>query len=71
LKVSRGCVYHGLSLNVDVDLTPFAAINPCGYAGLAVTRTRDQGLAFDVAEAGERLARQLVREFSRPQKDVP
>lgn len=65
LKVSRGCTYHGLSLNVDMDLAPFAAIHPCGYPGLAVTCTRDQGLAFDVAEAGERLARQLVREFSR------
>jgi lipoyl(octanoyl) transferase len=64
LKVSRGCTYHGLSLNVDVDLTPFSAINPCGYPGLAVARTRDQGLAFDVAEAGELLARQLVLEFS-------
>ncbi|MDR1350739.1 MAG: lipoyl(octanoyl) transferase LipB [Zoogloeaceae bacterium] len=64
LKVSRGCTYHGLSLNVDMDLTPFAAIHPCGYPDLAVTCTRDQGLAFDVAEAGERLARQLVREFS-------
>ncbi|MDR0737040.1 MAG: lipoyl(octanoyl) transferase LipB [Zoogloeaceae bacterium] len=64
LKVSRGCTYHGLSLNVDMDLTPFTAIHPCGYPGLAVTRTRDHGLAFDVAEAGERLARQLFREFS-------
>jgi lipoyl(octanoyl) transferase len=70
LKVSRGCVYHGLSLNVDVDLAPFAAINPCGYPGLAVTRTRDQGLALDVDEAGERLARQLLREFSRQKKEV-
>ncbi|MDR2625003.1 MAG: lipoyl(octanoyl) transferase LipB [Zoogloeaceae bacterium] len=64
LKVSRGCTYHGLSLNVDMDLAPFAAIHPCGYPGLAVTSTRAQGLAFDVAEAGERLARQLIREFS-------
>ncbi|MDR0673878.1 MAG: lipoyl(octanoyl) transferase LipB [Zoogloeaceae bacterium] len=64
LKVSRGCTYHGLSLNVDMDLSPFAAIHPCGYPGLAVTQTRDQGLAFDVAAAGERLADELVREFS-------
>jgi len=37
LKVSRGCSYHGLSLNVDMDLEPFQRINPCGYAGLEVT----------------------------------
>jgi hypothetical protein len=36
LKVRNGCTYHGLALNVDMDLTPFAAINPCGYPGLAV-----------------------------------
>lgn len=37
LKVSRGCAYHGLSLNVDMDLAPFKGINPCGYEGLEVT----------------------------------
>ena len=37
LKVSRGRSYHGLSLNVDMDLTPFTGINPCGHAGLEVT----------------------------------
>jgi len=37
LKVSRGCSYHGLALNVDMDLEPFARINPCGHRGLEVT----------------------------------
>jgi lipoyl(octanoyl) transferase len=41
LKVSRGCTYHGLSLNVDCDLAPFARIDPCGYRGLRVTRVAD------------------------------
>ncbi len=41
LRVSRGCSYHGLSLNVDVDLQPFRRINPCGYPGLQVTRLAD------------------------------
>ena len=40
LRVRRGCCYHGLALNVDMDLTPFAGINPCGYADLAVTQVR-------------------------------
>ncbi len=59
LRVRNGCTYHGLALNVDLDLTPFAAINPCGYAGLAVTRLRDLGVDLDVAAAGEALARRL------------
>lgn len=44
LRVTGGCTYHGLSFNVDMDLTPFAGINPCGYAGMAVTRLVDQGV---------------------------
>lgn len=47
LRIRNGCSYHGLSLNVDMDLTPFDAINPCGYAGLAVTQTRALGLRGD------------------------
>ncbi len=45
LRVKHGCTYHGLALNVDMDLGPFAAINPCGYAGMRVTQCRDLGLA--------------------------
>jgi lipoyl(octanoyl) transferase len=41
LRVKNGCTYHGLSLNVDMDLTPFQAIDPCGYPGLAVCQLRD------------------------------
>jgi lipoyl(octanoyl) transferase len=61
IRVSRGCAFHGLALNVDMDLAPFAAIDPCGYPGLRVTQTRDLGFDFDVAAAGERLARILAR----------
>lgn len=43
LKVRRGCSYHGLSFNADLDLAPFAAIDPCGYPGLAVTTARRLG----------------------------
>lgn len=41
LRVKQGCTYHGLALNVAMDLDPFRAINPCGYAGMAVTQLRD------------------------------
>lgn len=53
LRIRNGCSYHGVSLNVDMDLTPFTAINPCGYAGLPVTQTRDLGIARTAQEMGE------------------
>ncbi len=61
LRIKNGAVYHGLSLNVDMDLTPFLWINPCGYAGLKVTQIKDQGVALTVAQAAERLLPQLER----------
>jgi lipoyl(octanoyl) transferase len=56
IRVMRGRAYHGLALNVDMDLTPFCAIDPCGYPGLPVTQTRDLGMPGTPAELGERLA---------------
>jgi lipoyl(octanoyl) transferase len=56
IRVSRGCSFHGLALNVDMDLAPFEAIDPCGFPGLRVTQTRDLG----VPEGSEALGRKLV-----------
>lgn len=61
IRVARGRVFHGLALNVDVDLAPFGAIDPCGYPGLAVTRTRDLGVAGTPRELGDRLAQILAQ----------
>ena len=61
LRVRRGCSYHGLALNVDMDLSPFDRINPCGYEGLAVTQLRDLGIALDVGQAGEIMQAGLER----------
>lgn len=61
IRVTRGRAYHGLSLNVDMDLSPFAAIDPCGYPGLPVTQTRDLGLPYTTTEAGERVAAHVTR----------
>ncbi|MCB1774360.1 MAG: lipoyl(octanoyl) transferase LipB [Gammaproteobacteria bacterium] len=60
LRVRRGCTYHGLALNVDNDLSPFHRINPCGYAGLEVTSTRQLGLDDSLAALGEELAQRLI-----------
>lgn len=57
LRVKNGCCYHGLALNVDVDLAPFTAINPCGYPGLEVTRTANLGIGDGKADIGKRLVR--------------
>ena len=56
LKVRNGCTYHGLAVNVAMDLAPFADIDPCGYAGLAVTQLADLGVARTVEQAGAELA---------------
>jgi hypothetical protein len=61
LKVRNGCTYHGVALNVDMDLEPFAAINPCGYPGLAVTQLRDLGVMTSFAGIGEQLGDALRR----------
>jgi len=61
IRVTRGRAYHGLALNVDMDLTPFSAIDPCGYPGLPVTQTRALGLAGTPAEVGERLAQLVIQ----------
>jgi lipoyl(octanoyl) transferase len=60
LRVRRGASYHGLALNVDLDAAPFARINPCGMAGLAITSLRQLGIGWSVQEAGERFAARLL-----------
>jgi lipoyl(octanoyl) transferase len=61
LRVANGCCYHGLSLNVDLDLAPFARIDPCGYPGLASTRLADLGVRDSIDAVQQRLASALVR----------
>ena len=60
LRVRRGGSYHGLALNVAMDLAPFGRINPCGYAGLAMTQLSALGGPASVQAAGEALAPRLV-----------
>ncbi len=67
LRIRHGCSYHGVSLNVDMDLAPFAAINPCGYPGLQVTQLRDHlpnaSAKDDTERVGRALATHLVRQL--------
>jgi lipoyl(octanoyl) transferase len=60
LRVRNGCCYHGLSLNVDMDLTPFSPINPCGFPGLEVTQLRDLGVRDPAGVIAEKLLDRLA-----------
>ena len=64
LKVRNGCTYHGLALNVAMDLSPFADIDPCGYKGLAVTQLADLGVVRTVEDAGAQLAPVIAKRFA-------
>jgi lipoyl(octanoyl) transferase len=61
IRVRQGRAYHGVSLNVDMDLAPFSRIDPCGYPGLKVTQLRDLGLDLSLDEAAARLASHFAR----------
>ncbi|MBV2121217.1 MAG: lipoyl(octanoyl) transferase LipB [Candidatus Thiodiazotropha sp. (ex Ctena orbiculata)] len=77
LRVRKGCSYHGLSLNIDMDLEPFSRINPCGYPGLAVTQLTEHGVDSDLPSLGRELAQQLAAglgytlSFTNPDADKP
>ncbi len=60
IRIRRGCSYHGLALNVDMDLEPFQRINPCGHAGLAMTQLKDLGVPFNVEQAAGALRPHLL-----------
>ena len=63
IRVARGRAYHGLALNVDMDLAPFSDIEPCGFPGLAVTQTKDLGLPESATQLGDRLVAILTRQL--------
>ncbi len=61
LRVKRGYSYHGLALNMDMDLAPFSRINPCGYPGMQVTQLKDLGVNADISVISTRLESHLRR----------
>ena len=62
LRVRRGCSFHGLALNVDMDMQPFSRINPCGYSGLRMTQLGEQvSSPVDIGEVARRLEKVLRR----------
>ncbi len=63
LRIRKGCSYHGLSLNVDMDLDPFSNINPCGYEGLEVIDMKRLGIERPMAEVIEQLTEILIQQI--------
>lgn len=64
LRLKKECCYHGISLNVDMDLTPFDAIDPCGYRGLEVTQLKDLRADLTQTEAASKLLKYLTKELN-------
>ncbi|HSI94989.1 MAG TPA: lipoyl(octanoyl) transferase LipB [Methylophilaceae bacterium] len=64
LRVKGGCSYHGFSLNVDMDLSPFSSIDPCGFNGLEVTQLRNLGVSVATDEVSTQLAHLCERQIS-------
>jgi lipoyl(octanoyl) transferase len=63
LRIRRGCSYHGLALNVAMDLEPFRRINPCGYAGLEMTQVSELGGPAELGAVADALAPRLLTEL--------
>jgi lipoyl(octanoyl) transferase len=61
LRISRGCSYHGIALNSDLDLEPFSRIDPCGYPGLACTSLASEGAHDKISAVQQRLADAVLR----------
>jgi lipoyl(octanoyl) transferase len=64
LRVRKGCTFHGLALNVNMDLAPFSRINPCGYAGMQMIQCKDLGGPQSVAEAKQRLVQCFMQQLN-------
>ena len=64
VKITKGCTYHGLAINVDMDLTPFSGINPCGYEGLRTIDMRTLGIKATVNEVSDKVVEELQKIFN-------
>ena len=70
LKIKRGCCYHGLSFNINMDLTPYNFINPCGYKGLHVTQLKDFGIDKSPEQIEQLVAAQLLALLAEHHKEA-
>ncbi len=66
LRIRKGCSFHGLALNIDMDLAPFLRINPCGYAGLEMTQVKDLKPGLTLADVQPLLVAKLLEGLNNP-----
>lgn len=64
LRIRRGCSFHGLALNVNMDMEPFSRINPCGYAGMQMTQTSDHGGPNSLSDAADAVSKAFISQLS-------
>ena len=70
IRVRRGCSYHGLSINVDMDLTPYNGIHPCGYSGLEMTQIKDFGVNKDLVQVSRDLLPSLIKQMEYSENKI-
>ncbi|SFB92250.1 lipoyl(octanoyl) transferase LipB [Pseudoalteromonas denitrificans] len=70
LRVRRGCSFHGLALNIDMDLSPFLRINPCGYAGLTMVQSKDLSDLQSLEQASSALVKYLITKLQKINADL-
>lgn len=71
LRIKKGCSYHGISLNVDMDLTPFQYINPCGYKGLEMVQIKDWIPNVSIEQVKEKIQNHLLTQYLKQQNLCP
>jgi lipoyl(octanoyl) transferase len=67
LKIRKGCSFHGLALNIDMDLSPFLQINPCGYAGLEMTQCKNEGINLSLTDLAPLLVNKITKQLNYSQ----
>lgn len=70
LRVRKGCSFHGLALNINMDLTPFSRINPCGYAGMTMIQSKDLSCLQDLEIASDGLISSLLKKLQKNNTDL-
>lgn len=70
LRIRRGCSFHGLALNVDMDLSPFLRINPCGYQGMEMAQVSQLGGPSELENVEQQLIQELVELLGYDQVDI-
>lgn len=70
IRIRRGCSYHGLSINIDMDLSPYKGIHPCGYSKLEITQMKTLGISEDLMQVTKAFLPCLLRQMDYPEENI-